>query len=201
MDEAITIWLLQGDPAIRWQVYRDLLKSEPHQVNGEQKKIATEGWGATHSSFHTTINGLEGLWVYENFKPERRLIIRESRQGAVNFLLIHRLFRSHRNGRIVDPKITRLSFPPRWRYDILRILDFFQECKIPYDPRMEDALEILRKKQLNDGTWPLQNRHAGKTWFEMETVGQPSSWNTLRALRVLKWFDGKDESETFGKSE
>ena len=85
--------------------------------------------------------------------------------------------------------MTRLSFPPRWRYDILRALDFFREVEQAYDSRMDDALEILRNKQTADGMWPLQNRHPGKTYFEMEAPGQPSRWNTLRALRVLRFYD------------
>jgi len=35
----------------------------------------------------------------------------------------------------------------------------------------------------------LQNRYKGKTYFELERLGEPSRWNTLRALRVLKWWD------------
>jgi hypothetical protein len=87
--------------------------------------------------------------------------------------------------------MTRFSFPPRWRYDLMRVLDYFQERNIPPDPRMADAIDLLKKKQRPDGTWVLQNKHPGRVFFELEKVGQPSRWNTLRALRILQWYERK----------
>jgi hypothetical protein len=144
--------------------------------------------GATHGSFNTTIIVLEALPDYENrFLQESQKMIKSQERGR-EFLLFHKLFRSHRTNKVADPKFTRLSFPPRWHYDILRALDYFRECKISYDKRMNDAIEIIKKKQNKNGTWNLQQRYSGKTWFDMETVGQPSRWNTLRALRILKFY-------------
>lgn len=157
------------------------------------QQMADGGWncesykGATHSSFHTTISVLEGLREYEKRRPDPRLT--DSQNRAVEFLLIHRLFRSHRTGEIVDARMTRFSFPPRWRYDVMRVLDYFQERNIPPDPRMADALDLLKKKRRPDGTWVLQNKHPGRVFFELEAVGQPSRWNTLRALRILQWYE------------
>jgi len=145
--------------------------------------------GDTHSSFHTTISVLEGLHEFQLANPYLFEKINAVQRRAIEFLLKHQLYRSHNTGKVVDLKITRLSFPPRWRYDILRALDYFQSAHIPYDPRMKDALDVLQRKQLKDGRWPLQQRYSGRTFFEMEEVGKPSRWNTLRALRVFKWFD------------
>lgn len=159
------------------------------------EQLPDGGWncrryrGDHHGSFHTTINVLEGLHEYLIFQNGRKGEVLESRNKAIEFLLQHRLFRSHRTGRVVDTKMTRLSFPPRWRYDVLRVLDYFRNSKIPYDPRMDDALEILYKKQLDDGRWLLQQNYPGRSFFEMEEVGKPSRWNTLRALRVFTWFE------------
>jgi hypothetical protein len=86
--------------------------------------------------------------------------------------------------------LTRFSFPPRWHYDILRGLDYFQEADAVRDSRLDDAIVLLLKRRRLDGSWPLQNRHPGRVYFEMEQPGQPSRWNTLRALRVLKWWLG-----------
>jgi len=83
-----------------------------------------------------------------------------------------------------------LSYPSRWRYDILRALDYFRSAGITYDNRMHDALDLLKKKRRPDGTWPLQARHPGETHFEMEVPGKPSRWNSLRAVRVLNHFGG-----------
>ena len=102
---------------------------------------------------------------------------------------MHRLFRSHRTGEIIKPAFTRFSFPPRWHYDILRALDYFQAVNAPCDPRLAEAIDIVRSSRRADGRWPLQNRHKGKTYFELERLGGPSRWNTLRALRVLKWWE------------
>jgi hypothetical protein len=147
--------------------------------------------GAVHGSFHTTINVLEGLWEFEKENVYQKDRILESRQRGHEFLLVHSLYRSHRTGKVVDPRMTRFTFPPRWHYDILRALDYFQECRSPYDARMEDALELVRNKQTKEGRWPSQNRHPGRTYFEMEQAGNPSRWNTLRALRILRRFERK----------
>ena len=84
--------------------------------------------------------------------------------------------------------MTRLSFPPRWRHDVLRSLDYFRAAGADTDERLGDALAVVASKQLADGRWPLQQRYPGRTWFEMEQVGRPSRWNTLRAQRVLAWW-------------
>jgi hypothetical protein len=81
-----------------------------------------------------------------------------------------------------------LSYPSRWRYDILRALDYFQCAGVDYDPRMQPALDVLWKKRRKDNRWPVQARHPGQTHFDMEKTGSPSRWNTLRSLRVLKHF-------------
>jgi hypothetical protein len=145
--------------------------------------------GATHSSFHTTISALEGLWLYEQLKPEYVDRVRLAQAGGRAFLLAHRLFRSDRTGEVVKLQMTRFSFPPRWHYDVLRGLDYFRACGADRDPRLEDAMALVLKKRRKDGRWPLQNRHPGRTFFEMEKPGKPSRWNTLRALRVLRWWE------------
>jgi hypothetical protein len=85
----------------------------------------------------------------------------------------------------------RLAFPPRWHYDILRALDYFQAVDAPRDRRLAEAVEIVRQRRATDGRWTLEYTYAGKTYFTLERVGTPSRWNTLRALRVLAWWDGK----------
>ena len=82
-----------------------------------------------------------------------------------------------------------MPYPPRWKYDILRCLDYFQYGNVKYDDRMHDALELIISKRKSNGLWRLEAKHPGKTHFDMELAGQNSRWNTLRALRVLKYFD------------
>jgi hypothetical protein len=115
---------------------------------------------------------------------------------AHDFLLCHHLFKSDKTGKIVNSAMTRFSFPPRWKYDVLRSLDYFQSINAPHDPRFCDAITLLRKKQKN-GKWPQQQKYAGRTYFDMEPVGQAGRMNTLRALRILKWWNLSPKNECY----
>ena len=167
-----------------------------------EEQLADGGWncrrysGATHSSVNTTISVLEGLRHYELHNPCRLPAVRRAQHRGLEFLLVHRLFRSHRTGNIIKTEFTRFSFPPRWHYDILRALDFFQAANGPRDPRLGEAIDIVRSRQSEDGRWVLQNAFKGKTYFTLERVNAPSRWNTLRALRVLKWWDDGERDGT-----
>ncbi|MPZ51232.1 MAG: hypothetical protein GEU79_00605 [Acidimicrobiia bacterium] len=296
----VTDWLLDADPAIRWQVRRDLTDDTREQVAAERTRVAEEGWGARllglqgedgqwgggsytpkwtsttytllllrqlgidpddermraatgrvaegavirgdrlffdyatevcrtgmalalgsyfladvdglsqpeyllerqrddggwncqvsspRSSFHTTISVLEALAEYE-VAVGGDTTLEEARTRAHEYLLERRLMYSMSTGELINSRWQLMSFPPRWPYDILRGLDYLREAGVGPDPRCEEAIEVVRSKQLKDGTWPLQNRHAGKVHFEMEEgSGKPSRWNTLRALRTLRWYD------------
>jgi hypothetical protein len=146
-------------------------------------------FGARHSSMHSTICVLEGLLEYERSGYTYRLgELQAVSAAAREFLLLHRLYLSDRTGEVIDPKFLMLSFPGRWHYDILRALDYFRDAGVPLDERMRPALEVVVGKRRRDSRWPLQARHPGQTHFEMEKPGQPSRWNTLRVLRVLKQY-------------
>lgn len=110
------------------------------------------------------------------------------------FLLAHRMFRSHRTGEVVDRRYTRFSYPPRWHYDLLRGLVHLADVDAPADPACAEAIQVVRDRRGADGRWPLRQRWPGKTFFELEQPGQPSRWNTLRALRVLRWWDDRHAS-------
>jgi hypothetical protein len=160
-----------------------------------EQQMPDGGWncqrryGATHSSVHTTISVLEALREFELFHPYRRRAVRKAQASGREFFLRHRLFRSHRTGEVINPSWMRFAFPPRWHYDILRALDYFQACGADRDERLTEAMEIIRSKRGPDNRWILQNKYRGRTFFELEKVGAPSRWNTLRALRVLKWWE------------
>jgi hypothetical protein len=142
--------------------------------------------GATHSSLHTTISVLEGLSSFAEVEPRYRARqIAEAVEAGAEFQLEHELYKSDRTGETIDKRFLMLSFPSRWKYDILRALDWFARAGRPRDPRMGSALEVLARKRRADGTWPLQNKHPGAVHFDMEKTGGPSRWNTLRAARVM----------------
>jgi hypothetical protein len=171
-----------------------------------RQQMADGGWncesyrGATHGSFHTTLSVLEGLEEYMRFRGEAakggeliNMIDRAQEKGR-EFLLMHHLFRSHRTGEVVDERMLRFPFPPRWRYDVLRALDYFRaasirEAEALRDERLFEAIEVIKKKQLPDGRWPAHAGMSGRIYFELENAGQPGRWSTLRALRVLNWWE------------
>jgi hypothetical protein len=150
--------------------------------------------GAVHSSLHSTISVLEGITEYEiNGYKYRLSELKKAKKSAIEFLLLHQLFISDRTGEIIHKDFLKLSYPSRWRYDILRALDYFQYSKAKWDKRMEPAIQVLLKKRNKDLTWNVQAKHPGKVHFDMEKAGKPSCWNTLRALRVLKHFEFEEE--------
>jgi hypothetical protein len=146
--------------------------------------------GATHSSVHTTISVLEGLRLYEINRQFKVRSLRAAQRRGREFLLMHQLFRSDRTGDIIKRAFLQFSFPPRWHYDVLRALDYFQAVNAPRDERLRDALDVVSQNQCSDGRWLLKRRYKGKTFFEFERLGAPSRWNTLRSLRVLRWWQG-----------
>ena len=184
---AILCWFQFDDPRVD-ELAEHLLAQQ--MADGGWNCLATPTYGhATHGSFHTTISALEALLEYERFRAANAKPVRVAQALGREFLLAHRLFRSHRTGRVVKSEMTRFSYPPRWHYDVLRGLDYFRDANASHDSCLEDALQLLEHRRGADGRWRLQNEYRGRTFFALEKVGQPSRWNTLRALRVLKWIE------------
>lgn len=307
-------WLLEGDPSIRWQVYRDLL-DEPGSAAREQALIATRGWGAQvlaeqaedgswggglynpkwtstfytlfllkafglpsgnaqaataagllfergirgdgglnfnssepltvkrpskrsgiaelcitgmglsmlatyleepaeaqslancllatqlpdggwncrresrHGSFNTTISALEGLREWSTVAGPAPGI-KAAMARAQEFFFAHRLYCSHRTGEVVRPAFTRFVFPYHWHFDAMRGLDYLQSVDAPRDSRLSDAIDLVRSREGEDGRWKPSRLYAGAQHVVLERQSQPSRWNTLRALRVLRWWDG-----------
>ena len=145
--------------------------------------------GAVHSSLHTTISVLEGLFEFKSTRKYRIYEIDQAIQSSIEFILQHQLFLSDKTGHLIHKDFLKLAYPSRWKYDILRAMDFLQYAQIEWDVRMQPAVNVLLKKRNKGGNWYLQAKHPGKLHFEMEQAGKPSRWNTLRCLRVLKHFD------------
>ena len=145
--------------------------------------------GSTVSSFDSTICVLEGLLEYE--LSGGAVPVTEARRRGEEYLLDRRLFRRKSTGEVPAERWLQFSWPPRWHYDVLRALDHFRRAGDAPDPRLAEAVQLVRDKRQPDGTWLLENTHPGETQFELEGGdGHPSRWNTLRALRVLHWYDG-----------
>ena len=167
-----------------------------------REQLSDGGWNcdaprSQRSSFHTTICVLEGLLEYENAKGPIADITAARLRGQ-DYLLERRLFRSRSTGQIItfDRKLrkpaawTQCSFPTRWHYDVLWGLDYLRRAGVAPDERTTEATDLVRGKRDELGRWPLENPHPGPVYFEMEgDAGEPSRWNTLRALRVMRWAD------------
>jgi hypothetical protein len=183
------------------------------------------GWNcdapkSTRSSFHTTICVLEGLLEYERAVgagPEFVPDLSAARRRGEEYLLKRALFRRLSTGEVANPAFLNFAFPPRYHYDVLRVLDYFSSAdlhdSLPIstpnnlqagvqnelnvkashknfqpDPRIAEALRIVINKRQPDGRWLLDASHDESLALSLdESVGQPSRWNTLRALRVLRW--------------
>lgn len=146
--------------------------------------------GAHHSSLHSTISVLEGIVEFlKRGYTYRDDELREAKKTAEAFILLHRFFRSDRTGEIIKKEFLKLPYPSRWKYDILRGLDYFRYAGSAWDPRIGEALEVLLSKRNKEGAWNLWAAYPGQVHFTMEKAGKPSRWNTLRALRVLRHFN------------
>jgi hypothetical protein len=140
------------------------------------------------SSFHTTICVLEGLLDYER-AGRKSAAVTKARKRAENYLLERRMFRSLRTGEVIDKRWLRFSFPTFWHYDVLRGLDYLRNAGIKPDRRVREAIEVVIERSHQNGRWPLNLLHPERIPLRMETdVGSASRWNTLRALRVLRWY-------------
>ena len=166
-------------------------ESLARRLVGEQ--LEDGGWNceapkSSRSSFHSTICVLEGLLEYERAAGSSPQIVAARKRGE-EYLLQRSLFRRLSTGEVADPGFLNFGFPPRYCYDVLRALEYFRAAGVVPDARMREAVGVIESKRQADGRWLLDNTHneALPVPF-IEQVQEPSRWNTLRALRVLRWY-------------
>lgn len=156
------------------------------------EQLTDGGWNceapeSRRSSFHTTLCVLEGLLEYERAMGATPEVALARRRGD-EYLLQRLLHRRLSTGEVANPEFLQFAFPPRYHYDVLRALDYFRAGGSTPDPRMREAVDIVQRKRLPDGRWPLDATYDEPLAVTLdESVGEPSRWNTLRALRVLRW--------------
>jgi hypothetical protein len=162
-------------------------------------RLPDGGWncewveGSTRSSFHSTLNSLKGLLHHEaatGGTDEQRA----ARKAGEEYLLERRLLHTRSTGELVGPWVTRFRYPFRWAFSALNALDYFRAAAlhdgVGPDPRLADAVEVVRAARRADGTWLQDGRHPGRVWFEVDVPeGEPSKWLTFYATRVLDWWD------------
>ncbi|KAN0091655.1 hypothetical protein V8E51_017502 [Hyaloscypha variabilis] len=163
------------------------------------ERLEDGGWnceranGSLRSSFATTINVLEGLLEYEKATGGTAESI-AARKSGEEYLLKRSLFRKLSTSEPADEAFLKLLYPNRWRYDILRALEYFRSMALftgaDPDPRIGEAVDHVRSKCREDGKWASDWSLPGRVWFQVDDgPGKPSPWVTLRAMRILKWWD------------
>ena len=177
---------------------------------GEQ--MSDGGWnceqenGSTRGSFHTTIDVLEGLLEYER-ATGRPAAVNAARLRGEEYLLERRMLRRRSTGEMIDQDRktqrpaawTQFSYPTYWHYDLLRGLDYLRAAGAIADERVAEAIDLVESKRDADGRWPLENPYPGRLHFAIdEGEGRPSRWNTLRAMRVLRWYEQTPRSVSSG---
>ncbi|MCL3861109.1 squalene cyclase [Actinotalea sp. K2] len=163
-------------------------------------RLADGGWncqwvaGSERSSFHSTLNAVKGILAYE-VVTGRGGDLRDARHAGEEYLLERRLLHRRSTGELVGPWATRLGYPYRWVYSVINALDHFRAAALhdglAPDPRLADAIQVLRSRRRPDGTWLQERRHPGRVWFEVDAPeGEPSKWLTFHGARILAWWDG-----------
>jgi hypothetical protein len=164
------------------------------------EQLPDGGWnceaanGSTRSSFNTTICVLEALLAYERATGGSPKVM-EARLRGQEYLLDRRLFHRLSTGEVIERDRkggwawTRFAFPTWWHYDVLRGLEYLRSAGVAYDERLASAIELVASKREGDGFWPMEACYPGVMLVKLDgDEGLPSRWNTLRALRVLDWF-------------
>ena len=166
-----------------------------------EHRLSDGGWncewveGSTRSSFHSTLNSLKGLLAYDAATGGTDATHAARRSGE-EYLLQRGLFRRLSTGEPVAPWVDRFAYPFRWFYNVLNAAEYFRQVSlldgVRPDPRIADAIELIRAARQPDGTWLQARRHPGRVWFEVDVpVGEPSRWLTLFGTRVLAWWDSE----------
>ena len=170
------------------------------------EQLADGGWnceaerGSVRSSFHTTICVLEGLLAFEHAFGSTPAVA-DARARGQEYLLERRLLRRLSTGEVITAEWTQLAFPPLWHYDVLRALDYLRSAGLEPDPRVEEAVGIVRERRQSDGRWLLDVRHRNTLHEELAgAVGEPNRWVTLRARRVLSWYEGRGHNTSLNSA-
>ena len=162
-----------------------------------EHQMSDGGWnsewveGSTRSSFHSTLNSLKGMLAHDAAAGGSSAT-HDARRCGEGYLPQRKLFRRPSTSEPVGPWVDRFAYP--CRYSVMNAAEYFREASlhedVTPDPRMAQAIEIIRSARQPDGTWLQGTRHPGRVWFEVDAPeGESSKWLTVSAPRVLTWWD------------
>lgn len=153
-------------------------KCGPGFACGANNKLAC-AWGA-----------VKVMLAFGKLPPQRRtpLIERAIAQGAAFLLGTDPARAEYPTGYSDKPSGNwwKFGFPVFYVTDLLQNVEALVGLSYQDDPRLADALALIRAKQDAQGRWALDYDYTGKTWANFGGKKQPNKWVTLRALRVLK---------------
>jgi hypothetical protein len=162
-------------------------------------RLPDGGWncewvdGSTRSSVHSTLNSLKGLLAYDAATGGTDAT-RDARRSGEEYLLQRGLIRRLSTGELVGQWIDHFAYPMRWVCNALNAAEYFRQAALldgtRPDPRMAEAIELVRAARQPDGRWLQAGRDPGRVWFEVDVpAGEPSKWLTFLGIRVLDWWD------------
>ena len=165
-----------------------------HRLEDGGWNCEAEEGNSTRSSFHSTLNAVRGMLAYERITGVTGL--QDARRGGEEYLLARHLLYRASTGEVVGDFATEFVYPNRHRYSALAALDHFRDVSLlegtPPDPRLSDAIDVVRAARQADGTWLQGTRLPGRIWFDVDAdEGEPSRWLTLIGTRVLDWWDAR----------
>lgn len=137
------------------------------------------------SSLHTTCSVLEAFSMLKQKGYQKRDLSTYIESG-VRFILKKKFFRRETNHEIIHQEMANYHYPYRWKYDYLRALECMISFNYPYHSHMDESLSLLRQ-DIKKGYLKPGYRYPGKTHITLEK--KMSGFNTLRALKVLKYYD------------
>jgi hypothetical protein len=235
----------ENDPARKWDGYRSVWEpcvtgnmartltafgfSEDSRVREMYEwlvrtQLPDGGWNCEpgpwhekvfHSSFMSTI---EPLWAFSELPPQNwPKGGREAVERACEFMLIHRLYKSDKTGKVIQEEWTKLHFPLFYFYDVLHGLRVLTALGFGKDERTKDASDLLVSKRLPDGTWPMEDSYVNSprgnlvkdpvsgdwavvkgegvtdipvAYSTLGQLGDSNPWITLNVLRVFRERNG-----------
>jgi len=191
MARTLTVFGFSDDRRVR-EMFDWLIKNQGEDGGWNcETKASRNGEAVHHSSFMSTI---EPLWAFSALDRQKwPKGARETVERGAEFMLIHRLYKSDKTGKVIKPEWTRLHFPMFYQYDILHGLRVLSKLGYGGDERMNDARELLMSKRLADGTWPLEASYVRA--FRRNFVKNPATgqWGQVVDEKI-----GRDDVYTKG---
>jgi len=134
--------------------------------------------------------GVKVMLAFSQVPVKQRTLLmkRAIKQGAEFLLSVDPATAAYPAGFSSKPSQSwwKFGFPVFYVTDVLQIVEALVALGYSHDPRLTNAITLVRNKQDDQGRWLMEYDYTGKTWGDFGRKKQPNKWVTLRALRALK---------------